>query len=70
MSLASPASPPSDHMGFPSGDRVRLTSSSPLVMALSLAGEGPAIAVILAGTCRVCRVILEDEMGRASQMNC
>jgi hypothetical protein len=57
-------------MGFPSGDRVRLTSSSPLVMALSLAGEGPAIAVILAGTCRVCRVILEDEMGRASQMNC
>ena len=51
MLLASPPSLPSDYMGFPSGDRVRLTSFSPLVMVLSLAGEAPVIAVILAGTC-------------------
>lgn len=70
MSLASPASPPSDYMGFPSGDRVRLTSPSPFVTALSLAGEGPVIMVILAGPGGVCHVILEDEMGHAAHMNC
>ena len=57
-------------MGFPSGDRVRLTSPSPLVTALSLAGEGPVIVVILAGPGGVCHVILEDEMGHAAHMNC